>query len=141
MRTINQVFLVGHLGQDPTRHTAASGKEVVRFSIATNRYVRQGDGWVTVANWHNVVAFDRLAEKAGRFLGRGAAVAVQGELRQERWQDRDGNNRVSTKVVAHEVSFLTSGGPSLASVVKTDARDAGPQAPEESGPEASALPF
>ena len=102
--SINNVFLVGHLGADPNARRAASGKMVCTLSVATNR--RRAEGEPAVADWHRVVAFDRVAEQCDRYLAKGRLVAVEGRLSTRKWAGDDGKDRWTTEVLAWRVTFL-----------------------------------
>ncbi len=106
MRTVNRIFLVGHLGGDPEVRLSAAGRYVTRLRLATNRSVRDGESWSQVADWHQVVIFDRLAKVCGEQLSKGALVAVVGELRYSHWVDDAGGKRTRSEIAARDVSFL-----------------------------------
>jgi len=107
-RGINKVILVGNLGQDPETRAMPSGKAVTNVRIATS------DSWkdkVTgeqkeQTEWHTVVFFDRLAEIAAEYLRKGSQVYVEGRLRTRKWQDKTGNDRYTTEIVANEMQML-----------------------------------
>lgn len=115
-RGINKVILVGNLGQDPEVKYAPSGAAVCNVSIATT------DSWRDKTSgekqdrteWHRVVMFSRLAEIAGEYLRKGSQVYVEGRLQTRKWQDRDGNERYTTEIVASEMQML--GGRGTASM-------------------------
>lgn len=107
-RGINKVILVGNLGQDPETRAMPSGKAVTNVRVATS------DSWkdkVTgeqkeQTEWHTVVFFDRLAEIAAEYLRKGSQVYIEGKLRTRKWQDKSGNDRYSTEIVANEMQML-----------------------------------
>ncbi len=99
MNGINQVILFGLLGQDPELKTTPSGKHVCNLSIATNRSQKKDDGWVEITEWHRVTLWEQQAELAHRFLRKGSAVGIDGELRTESWTDKEGNKQ--SRVVIH----------------------------------------
>ena len=111
-RGINKVILVGNLGQDPETRAMPSGKAVTNVRIATS------DSWrdkntgeqKEQTEWHTVVFFDRLAEIAAEYLRKGSQVYIEGKLRTRKWQDKSGNDRYSTEVVANEMQMLGSRG-------------------------------
>jgi len=114
-RGINKVILVGHLGQDPQSRAMPSGKAVVNLRIATTDQWRDKTTGENKENteWHNVVMFDRLAEIAAEYLRKGSQVYVEGKLRTRKWQDREGQDRYTTEIVANEMQMLggrSSGG-------------------------------
>ena len=104
---INKVTLIGNLGRDPEVRKLESGASVAKFSVATNENYRDKNGeWQTITEWHNVVAWRALAERAERDLKKGTMVYVEGKLTTRKWQDKDGNDRYSTEVVAFVLRSL-----------------------------------
>src|SRR5258706_12054306 len=137
--SINKVILVGHLGADPEMKATPSGMQIAKLRIATT------DVWNDKATgqkqekteWHNVVAFDRLAGICERYLGKGRLVYVEGSLTTRSWDDKDtGQKRYMTEIKARDIQML---GP------RPDRASAGPAAgaePDPSGPDAAdAVPF
>jgi single-strand DNA-binding protein len=107
--TVNKVILVGRLGRDPEIRTTASGNSVGNMRIATTERRKDRDGnWGDQTEWHTVVVFGKTAETAGRFLKKGRQVYVEGRLQTRKWQDKDGQDRYSTEVVANALRFLGS---------------------------------
>lgn len=105
--SVNKVILIGNLGADPEVRTSQSGTKVARLRIATTERVRDRNGnWSDATEWHSIVCFGRTAENVGRFLKKGRQVYVEGRLQTRKWQDRDGNDRWATEVVANDVRFL-----------------------------------
>jgi single-strand DNA-binding protein len=112
-RGVNKVILIGHLGQDPQQRAMPSGKAVVNLRMATTdqwRDKQTGEN-KEATEWHNVVMFDRLAEIAAEYLRKGSQVYVEGKLRTRKWQDKDGNDRYTTEVIADEMQMLGGRGP------------------------------
>ena len=107
-RGINKVILVGNLGQDPQSRAMPSGKAVVNLRIATTDQWRDKQTGENKENteWHTVVMFDRLAEVAAEYLRKGSQVYIEGKLRTRKWQDKEGNDRYSTEVVANDMQML-----------------------------------
>lgn len=98
---INRVILIGNLGQNPDFRNLESGATVAKFSVATNENYKDKSGeWQTQTEWHDVICWRHLAEKARDTLSKGAMVYVEGKLTHRTWQDKDGNNRKTTEVVA-----------------------------------------
>lgn len=116
-RGVNKVTLIGHLGQDPQTRAMPSGKSVVNLRIATTDQWRDKQTGENreATEWHNVVMFDRLAEIAGEYLRKGSQVYVEGRLRTRKWQDREGQDRYTTEIVANEMQMLGGRGASAAS--------------------------
>ncbi len=107
-RGINKVILVGNLGADPETRYMPSGGAVTNISLATTRSWRDRESGEQQerTEWHRVVFFSRLAEIAGEYLRKGRQVYIEGELRTRKWQDRDGNDRYTTEIVANEMQML-----------------------------------
>ncbi len=108
---INKVILVGRLGKDPEVRYTGSGSAVANFSVATD------DSWTdksgdrqTRTEWHNIVAWARLAEICGQYLNKGKLVYIEGRIQTREWEDRDGNRRWTTEVVANEMKMLSGRG-------------------------------
>ncbi|MBL6969083.1 MAG: single-stranded DNA-binding protein, partial [Gammaproteobacteria bacterium] len=107
-RGVNKVILVGNLGQDPDVRYTADGRAIANISIATT------DSWKDKntgeqqdrTEWHRVVFFNRLAEIVSEYLKKGAQVYVEGRLQTRKWQDKDGNDRYTTEIVASEMQML-----------------------------------
>jgi single-strand DNA-binding protein len=97
---VNRVILIGNLGRDPEVRTLESGAKVAKFSIATNESYRDKNGeWVTLTEWHDIVLWRNMAERAERDLKKGASIYLEGKLTHRKWQDQDGNKRKTTEVV------------------------------------------
>ena len=103
---LNKVQLIGHLGRAPDLKYAQSGTAIVNFSIATAERRKEGGDWTEFTEWHQVVVFGKTAEACNRYLDKGSQVYVEGKLQTRKWQDRDGNDRKTTEVVANRVLFL-----------------------------------
>ena len=101
---MNKVFLTGRLTRDPEMRSLASGKSVTTFTVATNEYLSGGR---EKAEYSNVVTWDRLAEIAGTYLGKGQQVAVEGRLQTRSWDDDRGQRHWKTEVVASHVEMLS----------------------------------
>ncbi len=107
--SINHVVLVGNLTRDAELRYLNSGTSVMNFSIAVNRSRKQGDQWVDEPSFFDVELFGRQAEAIQRFMVKGKQVGVQGELRQDRWE-QDGQNRSKVKVHAINLQLLGGAG-------------------------------
>lgn len=106
-RGVNKVILVGNLGQDPELRYTGSGTAVCNMRLATNESYKDRDGnMVDKTEWHNVVAWARLAEICNEYLQKGSKVYFEGSLQTRSWEDRDGNTRYTTEVKAREMRFL-----------------------------------
>lgn len=111
-RGINKVILVGNLGADPDTRYTASGAAVSNLSVATSRSWRdkQSNEMREETEWHRVVLFGRLGEIAGEYLRKGSKVYLEGRLQTRKWQDKQGQDRWTTEIVADEMQMLDSRG-------------------------------
>ena len=109
MADINHVVLVGRLTRDAQLKYSNSGLAITEFSIAVNAQRKQGDQWVDEANFFDVTVFGRQGEAIQRYLVKGKQVGVDGRLKQDRWQNQEGQNRSKVTVVANNVMLLGGG--------------------------------
>jgi len=109
-KSVNKVILVGNVGQDPEVKYTASGVPVAKVSLATNeRFKDKNDQWQDRTEWHNVLAWQRLAEIVGEYVHKGSKIYVEGKLQTSSWQDRqNGEKRYRTEIVAREIVLLGS---------------------------------
>lgn len=104
---VNKVILVGRLGRDPEKRYTKTGTPVVNFSLATDEVWGSREGnRQTRTEWHNVVVWSRLAEICSEYLTKGKLVYLEGRLQTREWEDRDGNKRRTTEIVASEMKML-----------------------------------
>ena len=111
MRGVNKCILLGNVGSDiELRHTT-SGSAVANFRMATNeRYFnKQTEQAEERTEWHTVVCFNRLAELASEYLGKGSAVYVDGKLQTREWETQNGDKRRTTEILAKDIQFLDRG--------------------------------
>lgn len=108
MASVNKVILIGNLGADPETRYTPGGDQVTNIRIATTDVVKdKGSGDKReITEWHRVVFFGRLAEIAGQYLKKGRQVYIEGRIRTNKWQDKDGNDRYTTEIVANEMKML-----------------------------------
>jgi single-strand DNA-binding protein len=107
MAGINKVILVGNLGRDPEIRSLESGVKVAQFSLATTESYKDSAGnWQDKTEWHNIVMWRYLAEKAEKFLHKGAQIYLEGKITNRQWQDKDGNTRYTTEIVADKFIML-----------------------------------
>ena len=106
-RGVNKAILLGNLGKDPEVRYTQSGSAVANFSLATTERRKQGDQWVDHTEWHNIVVFGKTAENCGQYLQKGSQIYLEGRIQTRKWEDRDGNTRYMTEVVANDVQFLS----------------------------------
>jgi len=109
MRDINVVALVGRLTRDSELKYTKSGMPIARFSLAINRSVKRGEEWEDEASFIDIDFWGKAAEAVNRFLTKGQQVAVEGELRQDRWENQDGKTLSRIKIVGNEIRFIESG--------------------------------
>ncbi len=108
---INKAILVGNLGRDPEVRFTPSGRAVARFPVATTeRWTDQQGQRQEKTEWHNVVVWGKQAETCGQYLSKGRQVYVEGRISTRNYDDKDGNKRYITEVVARDVRFLGGGG-------------------------------
>ena len=110
MAGINKVILIGRLGSDPEVRYTPSGVAVANFNIATSEEWKDKDTGEKRerTEWHRIVVWRRLGEICGEYLSKGRQVYVEGRLQTRDWEDRDGNKRYTTEIVANDVQFLGS---------------------------------
>ena len=111
MADVNHVVLIGRLTRDAELKYTAGGQAVCKFSIAVNRRRKQGDQWVDEPNFFDIVLWGRQGETLNQYLLKGKQIGVEGELRQDRWE-QDGQNRSRVEVVANNLQLLGGGGNS-----------------------------
>ena len=130
MASVNKVILMGNLGRDPETRFTANGAAVCNLRIATTR------SWKDKASgerreeteWHSVVLYDRLAEIAGEYLRKGRPVYVEGRLQTRKWQDKEGQDRYTTEIIATEMQLLggrEGGGTGAGGAEDAPSREAG----------------
>jgi single-strand DNA-binding protein len=139
-RGINKVIIVGNLGGDPETRYMPSGSAVTNLTVATN------ESWKDKATgeqkdrteWHKVAMFNRLAEVAAEYLRKGSQVYIEGKLRTRKWQDKSGQDRWTTEIVADEMQMLGgrggSGGSGGGSAPMSSPSDSAPSSAPSSAP-------
>lgn len=113
-RGVNKVILVGNLGKDPEVRYMPSGGAVANVTLATSEQWKdkQSGEQKERTEWHNVVFYQRLAEIVGEYLKKGSQIYVEGSLRTRKWQDKSGNDRYTTEIVASDMQMLGGRGGS-----------------------------
>ncbi len=105
--SLNRVILLGRLGRDPEVRYAQSGTTVATLNMATDERRPDGNGgWKNETEWHRVVLFGKQADLAKQYLTKGREVLIEGSLRTRQWQDKDGQKRYTTEVVAQNMRFV-----------------------------------
>ena len=107
MASVNKVILVGNLGRDPELKYMPSGDAVCNFTVATRAVWKDREGdQQEKTEWHNIVAFRRLAEICGEYLKKGKQVYIEGRIQTRSWDDKDGVKRYTTEIVANQMQML-----------------------------------
>jgi single-strand DNA-binding protein len=139
MKSVNKVILVGHLGKDPEIKYTPQGTPVAKFTLATNeRYKDKSGEWQDRTEWHNITAWQRLAEIAGEYLKKGSQVYIEGRLRTDSWDDKEtGQKKYRTEIVANDMVLLGGRGQAGDELAGNRSRGASaggfdPRAPEPS---------
>ncbi|MEM8532577.1 MAG: single-stranded DNA-binding protein [Chloroflexota bacterium] len=108
-RDLNKVMLIGYLGADPEMRYTTQGSAVTSFRVASSRSWKSSDGVQhDDTEWFRIVAWDKLGEICNQYLTKGTRVYVEGRLQTRKWQDRDGQERYTTEVVANDMIILSS---------------------------------
>ncbi|NOR67989.1 MAG: single-stranded DNA-binding protein [Woeseiaceae bacterium] len=128
-RGINKVIIVGNLGGDPETRYMPSGSAVTNLTVATNESWKdkQTGEQKDRTEWHKVAMFNRLAEIAAEYLRKGSQVYIEGKLRTRKWQDKNGQDRWTTEIIADEMQMLGGrGGSGGGSAPMSSDQDSGP---------------
>ncbi len=136
-RGINKVIVVGNLGNDPDTRYMPSGGAVTNLSVATSEQWKdkQTGEQKERTEWHKVAMFGRLAEIAAEYLRKGSQVYIEGKLRTRKWQDRDGNDRWTTEIIADEMQMLGGRGGGGTAPMRDDRGGSSSSPPPQPGPD------
>ena len=134
-RGVNKVILVGNLGADPETRSMPSGTTVTNIRIATS------ESWKDKASgaqqerteWHSIALFGRLGEIAAEYLRKGSQVYIEGRLRTRKWQDKSGNDRYTTEIVANEMQMLGSRAGGAGGEMSRESARSAPRAARDTG--------
>ena len=109
-KSVNKVILVGNVGKDPEVKYTPGGTALAKFSIATNERFKDKSGeWQDRTEWHNVLAWERLAEIVGEYVRKGSKIYIEGRLQTSSWEDRQsGEKKYRTEIVARDLVLLGS---------------------------------
>ena len=108
--SVNKAILIGNLGADPEIRYTSGGQGVANFRIATNRVYNDRNGQrQEQTEWHNIVAWGKLAEICERYLKKGSSVYIEGRIQTRSWEDQSGQRRWTTEIVAQQMTMLGSG--------------------------------
>lgn len=109
MGSLNKVMLIGRLGADPEKRVTQSGSAVVTLNLATSeKYKDKSGNNQEKTEWHKVVLWNKLAELAEQYLSKGKQVYIEGSLKTNEWNDKDGNKRYTTEVIGQKLQFIDS---------------------------------
>ncbi|MFH2046908.1 MAG: single-stranded DNA-binding protein [Pseudomonadota bacterium] len=145
MSGLNKVMLIGRLGKDPEIRYTNAGVAIANFTIATS------EDWKDKASgekkerteWHRIVAFGKLGEICGEYLSKGKQIYIEGRLQTRAWDDKDGNKRYTTEIVASDMQFLDrkDSGDSPRKDFNNDAMDRGAPGPMHNNAQDDDIPF
>jgi single-strand DNA-binding protein len=109
--SVNKAILVGRLGRDPETRFTSGGQAVANFSVATDHAYKDKNGERQKrTEWHKVVAWGKLAEIVQKYLKKGSLIFIEGRIETREWQDKEGQKRYSTEIIANEMRMLGSKG-------------------------------
>lgn len=136
-RGINKVILIGNLGADPEVRYMPSGSAVTNVTLATS------EGWKDKqtneqhekTEWHRVVFFNRLAEIAGEFLKKGSKIYIEGRLQTRKWQDKNGQERYTTEIIANEMQMLDGRGAGASTALQSTSQESSSKSAMDIPPE------
>ncbi len=141
MASVNKAILIGNLGKDPELRYTPSGQAVASFPIATTRKWRDKEGQTQEqTDWHNIVVWGKQAENANEYLSKGRPVYIEGRIQNRSYDDKDGNKRYISEVVALTVQYL-GGKPDQAAGSRPSQGPASPEAPPDVAADDDDLPF
>jgi single-strand DNA-binding protein len=127
--TVNKVILIGRLGKDPEVKYTPSGAPVAKFTLATDEVFKDRSGEQQKhTEWHNIVAWNKLAEICGEYLTKGKLVYIEGRIRSRQWEDQAGNKRTAYEIIALGMQMLGSKAESDRAAVAAAATAAPPSA-------------
>ncbi|HVH86875.1 MAG TPA: single-stranded DNA-binding protein [Terriglobales bacterium] len=111
-KSVNKVILIGNLGKDPEIKYTPSGTAVAKFSLATNENYKDKSGqWQERTEWHNIIAWERLAEIVGEYVKKGSKLYIEGRLQTSSWDDKEsGQKKYKTEIVANNLVLLSGRG-------------------------------
>lgn len=150
--SVNKVILIGRLGRDPEVRYTSGGSAVANFSLATDESFKSKNGEQQQhTEWHNIVAWNKLAEICGEYLTKGKQVYIEGSIRSRQWEDKSGNKRTNYEIIANTMQMLGSradseraasgSGRPTASHAPEDRSDSGPEPSPEGEITDDDIPF
>ena len=133
---INKAILVGRLGRDPEVRYTTSGTPVANFSLATDEFWNDQSGErQRRTEWHRIVVWSRLAEICQKYLRKGSLIYIEGRIQTREWDDRDGNRRRTTEIVAREMKMLGPRSDEMGMGPTGERPGSGPMEPSQPSPE------
>ena len=140
MASVNKVILIGNLGRDPELRYTQSGQAVANFTLATNeRFANKSGEQQERTEWHRIVAWGKTGELCAQYLSKGRSVYIEGRLQTREWEDKEGQKRSTTEIVAQNVTFL--GGPRTGAHGRRGRRGRRPQRESSAPPASDDIPF
>lgn len=141
-KSLNKVMLIGHLGKDPELRYTSNGIAVASFSIATNEAWKDQDGNLQErTEWHNIVAWRRVAEICGEYLKKGKRVYIEGKIQTRSYDDKNGVKRYTTEIVVDDLIMLDGGGGAPANSGGSSSQPSTVNEPAGDSNEKEDLPF
>jgi single-strand DNA-binding protein len=145
MSDVNHIILIGRLTRDAELKYTSGGTSVCKFSLAIGKRIKKNESWVDEVSFFDVVLFGKTGEAINQYLVKGKQVAIEGELRQDRWE-QDGQNRSKVEVMAHNVQLLGGGQPAQVGTgqiapTREERRPAPPQQDADDQPFYDYIPF
>lgn len=135
MASVNKVILIGNLGADPEVRFTPGGQAVCELRMATNESWTDKNGAKQErTEWHRIVVWGKQAENCGKYLSKGRTAYVEGRLQTRQWDDKDGNKRYTTEIVADRVQFLGGGGGERENAGGGSDRGSGSKGRDKDGP-------
>jgi len=142
MAGLNKAILIGNLGRDPEVRYTPSGLAVANFTIATSEAWSNKEGEKqTRTEWHRIVAFGKLGEICGEYLSKGKQVYIEGRIQTREWEDKEGNKRYTTEIVASQMLMLGTRDSGGATNAFTEPQSSGYQEIPDSTPQDDDIPF
>ncbi len=140
MAGVNKVILIGNLGKDPELRYTPNGQPVASFSLATTeRWNDKNNQKQEKTEWHNIVVWGKLGELANQYLKKGRSAYIEGRITTRSWDDRDGNKKYRTEIVANQIQFLGGNqGGGDGSATSEPAQVSDPQFDQSPAPEQNA---
>ena len=140
MASVNKVILIGNLGRDPELRYTQGGQAVANFTLATSeRFANKAGEQQERTEWHRIVAWGKTGELCAQYLSKGRSVYIEGRLQTREWEDKEGQKRSTTEIVAQNVTFL--GGPRTGATGGASGAGGEPQREPTSPPAGDDIPF